>query len=85
MEKFGLWPWPIWRLNILPFSELFYIWARTHDIWYIKGWNSKDKKKVDNMFLRLCLAVSKTKTQIFFAYFYYYMVKIFWFLFFNYN
>lgn len=84
MNKY-LWPWKIGEWGILPYSDLFIIWSRQHDLWYSKGWTTKDKKRVDDMFLRLCLAISKTKTQIFFAYFYYYMVRIFWFLFFNYN
>jgi len=72
-------------MEILPYAKLFRVAARFHDIGFLNGWSEDDKKRIDLMFLRLMLAVSKNSLQRFFAYLYYYLVHYFWFLFFRYK
>jgi len=85
MQEFGLWPWLIGRMEILPYAKKFRVSARFHDIAYKKWGTEQDKIRADNMFYRLMVSVSNTHLQLFFAWLYYKLVKRFWFIFFNYH
>jgi len=85
MQKYWLWPWLIWRLEILPYAKLFRVWAIQHDIWYKRWWTEEDKIRVDNMFYKLMKSVCNNHLQLFFASLYYSLVKKYWYLFFNYH
>jgi len=60
---------------LLPYNNLFHYCWIVHDRLYEIHW---DRHKADEMFYRMMLAVSKTRTQKVFAYIYYKLVIFFW-------
>lgn len=85
MQRTWLWPWLIWKLEILPYAKLFRGAAYFHDVAYERWGTESDRERADNMFLRLMLSVSKTTLQKWFAWLYYKLVRKYWKYFYNYN
>lgn len=79
----GIGPNSWWVIRyLLPYNKLFHYAACIHDKLYTISW---EKHKADEMFYRMMLAVSKTRTQIIFAKIYYKLVVLFWDYYFNYK
>lgn len=69
----------------LPYRRLFDVAAREHDRRYDLGGGGGDRRFADLLFLWDCAAVCRTDTQAAMAMLYYTMVRLFGWLFFNYN
>jgi hypothetical protein len=86
--KHYLGPWIIWDWGILPYSQLFYIAWKFHDISRERAIKEDFKKAIklkfssDKMFLRLMKAVAKTFFQKLFAYIYFSLVYSIWTIYF---
>lgn len=81
----GLGVGPRWMRWWLPYRKRFHEAALLHDAEYDESGGWRDRREYDVLFLQKMVEASETTLQVTFAVIYFYAVRLFGWLFYNYN